>query len=104
MKALIIALVILIPVIAIAIFGFHYWQQNYQATNKPVSIEQTLTGVLQPIPSTGEYSDVIVDESGKTTGVTSNTVNVKVYENKRVQVMGQYSGSTMYADSITIVQ
>ncbi|SRR5258708_1110643 len=102
MKTFLIALVILIIAISAAVFGFKYWQQQSQKGQGPVTLQNTLTGVLQAVPSTGEYSDIIVS-GDKTVGVTSNTVNLKPYENKKVKVVGEYSGNTMYADSVTLI-
>lgn len=102
MKTFLIALVIIILAISAGVFVLTYWQQQVKQTGQaPVTLQQTLTGVLQPISSTGEYSDIIIT-NGKTVGVTSNTVNLRPYENKKVKVIGQYSGNTMYADSVTI--
>lgn len=103
MKAFLIALIILILTISAAVFGFKYWQQQSEKGQAPIQLQKSISGVLQPIPSTGEYSDVI-SVNGQLVGVTSNTVNLKPYENKKVKVVGEYSGNTMYADSVTIIE
>lgn len=102
MKTFLVAILVLVIVISAAVFGFKYWQSKSATGNAPVSLEQTVEGVLTPVPFTGEYSDV-VDVNGKLIGVTSTTVNLKQYENRKVKVSGQYSGNTMYADSVTIL-
>lgn len=102
MKTFLIALVIIILAISGGVLTLTYWQGQVKQTGQtPVNLQQTLTGVLQPVTSNGEYSDIIIT-NGKTVGVTSNTVNLKPYENKKVKVVGEYSGTTMYADSVTI--
>ena len=103
MKTFLAALLVLSIVISAAIFGFKYLQNKSQNDSTPVTLQNSLEGVLQGVPSVGEYSDVIVS-GNKTVGVTSNTINLKPYENKRVKIYGQYSGNTMYADSITIIE
>jgi len=103
MKTFLVAIFILVIVISAAVFGLKYIQGQAQTNQPQASLQKSLIGTLQPIPSVGEYSDVIVNGT-VTTGVTSNTVNLKPYEGKKVQVLGEYSGNTMYADSITIVQ
>ncbi len=103
MKTFIAALLIIVLAISVAVFGFRFLQEKSLNSSVPSVLQNTLEGVLQPIPSVGEYSDIIVTNN-KTVGVTSNTVNLKPYENKKVKVTGQYSGNTMYADSVMIIQ
>ena len=102
MKIFLTTCLILIIAISAAVYGFKYWQKQAGAGNAPVSLQQSLTGVLEPVPSISDYSDVIVNGS-QTVGVTSNTINLRPFENKKVKVMGEYSGTTMYADSVVIV-
>jgi|SRR5581483_6398648 len=101
MKSFLISLLVLILVISAAVYGFKYWQNATNQGTSPVQLQRTLEGVLQPVLSTGEYSDVIVT-GDKTVGVTSNTINLKPYEHRKVKIVGEYSGTTMYADSVTI--
>jgi hypothetical protein len=102
-KIFLLSVFILILAISLAVYGFKYWQvASKQQGEPPVIIQNTLIGVLRPIPSTGEYSDIIVTDD-KTIGITSSITNLKPYENRKVKVVGEYSGNTMYIDSITIV-
>lgn len=104
MKSFLLTAFVIIVAISAAVYGFRFWQ-NYvvKKGQPPIVIQSTLEGVLQPSLSVGEYSDVI--ETGKLTiGVTSNTINLKQYENKRVRIIGNYLDGVMYADSITILQ
>jgi hypothetical protein len=103
MKAFILSILILVTCITLAVYGVKYWQVASESGTPPIIIQNTLTGILEPIPSTGEFSDTIT-ENGKTVGVTSNKINLIPYENKKVMVIGEYSGNTMYIDSITILQ
>lgn len=101
MKTFIFAILFLVIAVSAAVFGFKYFQSKSSVGQAPVNLQRTLTGVLTPIPSTGEYSHV-VDVNGQLVGVTSNTVDLTQYENKKVKIIGEYSGTTMYADSVTI--
>ncbi len=103
MKTFLLSVFILILTISLAVYGFKYWQvASLQKGEPPIILQKSLVGILEPIPSTGEYSDVIVNGT-QSIGVTSSTINLKPYENKKVKVVGEYSGNTMYADSITLV-
>jgi len=102
MKIFLTTALILILAISAAVYGFKYWQQLAAGGQAPVSLQQSLTGILQPVPSVGEYSDIIVN-GNSTVGVTSSTINLRPFENKKVKIMGQYSGTTMYADSVVLV-
>lgn len=102
MKTFLIIILILVIGFIAAVFGFKYLQSKQTTTSTTTTLQKTLVGVLQPVTSTGEYSHIIV-VNGKVTGVTSTTVDLKPYENKKVQILGEYSGNTMYADSVTIL-
>lgn len=102
MKTFIFAILFLVIAISAGVFGFKYIQNKAKEGQTPITLQRTLTGVLTPVPSTGEYSHV-VDVNGQLVGVTSNTVDLKPYENRKVNIVGEYSGATMYADSVTII-
>lgn len=102
MKTFIVAILFLVIAVSAAVFGFKYIQNKSKTGQPPINLQRTLTGVLTAVPSTGEYSHVI-DVNGQLVGVTSNTVDLKPYENKKVNIIGEYSGTTMYADSVTII-
>ena len=48
-----------------------------------------------------DYAHVIVS-GGKTEGVASFTLDLDQYVGKQVEVTGQYSGTTLYADSVVL--
>ncbi len=104
MKTFLLSVFIIIIAISLAVYGFKYWQAASQKNGEPpIILQNTLTGVLEPILSNAEYSDVIVS-GDKSIGVTSSTINLRPYEHHKVKIIGEYSGTTMYADSITIIQ
>lgn len=103
MKAFLAGIVVLILLAAGGFFAYKYFGSRASSTQTTTQVERTLTGILQKIQSTGEYSHVI-NVGGKLTGVTSSTVDLTPYEGKNVRVTGQYSGTTMYADKVEALQ
>jgi hypothetical protein len=59
---------------------------------------QTISGVLRKIK--GDDYDYMIVSGGKSTGIASYSVKLDLYEGIKVQITGQYSGTTMYADSV----
>lgn len=70
-----------------------------ETTKEDMSGDVTLTGILRKSEG-DDYHYVIVAE-GRSTGVASQSVQLDQYEDKTVTVTGQYSGTTLYADSVT---
>lgn len=100
MKTFLIAIVFLVVLAIGGIFVLKAFQAK--APKGAVSRTITLTGTLQAITSNGEYSDVIL-VNGQSVGVNSTRLDLKPYEGKNVKIVGEYSGSTMYADSVTVL-
>ncbi|SRR5260221_7252794 len=103
MRTFLTTLLILVILVVAGVFAYKFFvnQSKSQQGSAP-SLEQSLEGILTPVAYTGEFSDVI-SSNGKLIGVTSTTINLKQYENKKVHINGEYSGNTMYADSITVI-
>lgn len=59
----------------------------------------TLTGTVKLTTTTVEYSYLLLG-SDKSTPITSSKIDIKKYVDKKVAVVGQYSGSTLYVDQI----
>lgn len=59
-------------------------------------------GVIQ-VGKGDDYNFVLMGD-GKTVGVTSYTVKLDPFIGKKVEVKGQYSGTTLYADLVTSVE
>ncbi len=97
MKGFLIGIIILVILGIFGFFALKNFQKSYTAPSS--SAEVTLVGVLQPISGNDQYSYLII-VNGRTIGVASNRLNLKQYEGKNVQITGQYSGTTMYADQI----
>jgi hypothetical protein len=93
--------------IVVGVGGF-FW---FQYTNKPSGSTDTTSfqtaavtkvGIVQK-SSGADYSHVIMDK-GKAWGVTSYTVKLDEYVGKKVEATGQNSGTTLYIDTIKVVQ
>ena len=73
-----------------------------------VSGEQTVNGsekqsVLEGKLVVGSELTVINTESGPV-DVESYSVDLKQYDGKKVRVEGEYSGTTMFADKVSVVE
>jgi len=101
MKAFIVGLVVVIVLGVAGFMGFRYLSsQTPSASGSSQSLTATLTGTLMAGKG-DDYSFVLRDEKGKTTGVTSQTIQLDTYANKKVEVTGSYSGTTLYVYTLT---
>ncbi len=107
MKAFLIGLLLIILVGAGA---FVYLKYFYKApattatgTYKTASI--TKTGELRKTNVVGsDFTHVLINPSEKSTGVASYSLNLDDYVGKQVSITGQYSGDTLYADTVNILK
>ncbi len=99
MKGFLISIIFLVILGVAGYFGFKYFIQGKGSeTTQYKSTPVSLSGVLQA--TTGDdYSHALLT-GGKLTGVASYSVNLDDYVGQKVEVTGQYSGTTLYADSI----
>lgn len=94
--------IVIVSIIAL-IVGYVVLTKNVDNGNKMQgssvpSPEVTVEGKIQK--GVGDDYSYILMTRDKTIGVTSQTVDISKYENKNVRISGQYSGTTLYADSI----
>lgn len=100
MKAFFIGLIFLVIVGVGAYVGLKYFYKPPAGSQAAVI---TKTGILQKSTIVrSDFTHVIVS-SGGSVGVASYTLNLDDYIGKKVSVTGQFSGDTLYADSIFIV-
>ena len=100
MKAFIIGLFVVILLGGAGYFGYQYLLHKTPEAQAPAAQNSTLTGTL--LTGKGDdYQYVLLDTTGKTTGVTSQTVQLGDYVNKKVEVSGSFSGSTLYVYTLT---
>jgi len=92
-------------IIAVLGVGGYFVYSNVSKTQPTTNGQQesvTFVGKIQ----TGkgdDYSHVLLSE-GKIIGLASQTVALDEYIGKQVSVTGQYSGTTLYADTVQVVK
>lgn len=99
MKNFIVILVVFALLGGAGYVGYTYLTSQQTAKKPTMTKAVTLTGVLQT--GKGDDYDFVILTNGKITGVTTYKLKLDQYIGKRVTIEGQYSGTTMYADSIT---
>lgn len=104
MKAFLIGILTLILVVACAYVGLKYFYTPTRGGQSYQTSMVTKRGELQKTNITGSDFTHVLIASGTSTGVASFTLNLNDYIGKQVEVTGQYSGNTLYADTITIIQ
>ncbi len=62
----------------------------------------TKTGELRATTVAGSDFTHMLVAAGESVGVASYTLNLDDYIGKQVEIVGQYSGDTLYADTIQI--
>lgn len=77
-------------------------QTESESGEEVMSGDVTKTGKLQQSQG-DDYNHIILSE-GKAIGVASQSLDLDQYVGKTVSVTGQYSGTTLYADSVTEVE
>ncbi len=88
--------------------GFVYLKYVYKSGPSTGSYKTeavTKTGELRKTNVPGsDFTHVLINPSEKSVGVASYSLNLDDYIGKKVSVTGQYSGDTLYADTITLAQ
>ena len=90
-------------------FGYQYLLSQSPKTGTTGSQSykseaMTKTGTLQKAPvASSDFEHVLLSE-GKSVGVTSYKVNLDDYVGKKVTITGQPSGTTLYADTVTLAK
>jgi hypothetical protein len=104
MKGLIIGLIVIVVLAAGGFAGYKYLLSQTKSTTdtsfKTESVKKT--GIVQAAKG-DDYQHVLMSE-GKTIGVASYSIDLNKYLGKKIEVTGQYSGTTLYADSVVEVQ
>jgi hypothetical protein len=101
MKGLLIGLMIVIILISAGFFGYKYYSRtkvNAPAAENSPTVK--LSGMIQK--AKGDDYNFIIIANGKSTGVSSYTLKFDTYVGKNVEITGQYSGSTLYVDTIAL--
>ena len=99
MKAFLIGLLFLFLVAAGGYIGLKYFYKPQTYKTAPI----TKTGILQKSTiAQSDFTHVIITPDASA-GVASYTLSLNDYIGKKVSVTGQFSGDTLFADTITIV-
>lgn len=101
-------LVVLVLLIVLGAGGFFTYQSLVSTKSaSPTTLETpannqsvTKTGTLRKGASAD--SGFLLIESDKTEAVSSTTIKLDQYVGKKVEITGQYSGTTLYADSVNL--
>lgn len=107
MKAFLIGLVFIILIGAGAFVYLKYFYKSPSQTGTQIykTASITKTGELHKTNVPGsDFTHVLIIPSEKSVGVASYSQDLDQYIGKRVSVTGQYSGDTLYADSVKILQ
>ena len=103
MKAFLIGIVFFVVVAAAALIGLKYFYTPPTGSQSFQTASTTKTGLLQKSSiAKSDFTHVLIS-SGQSTGVASYTLNLDAYVGKTVSITGQFSGDTLYGDTITIV-
>jgi len=78
--------------------GSHAAKTSYQTSSV------TRTGVLEKSSLAGVDYQYIIVSGGQSWGVTSQSLDLSRYVGKKVSATGQNSGTTLYADTVSVVQ
>lgn len=101
--------VVLVLLIILGVGGFFTYQylaigtkSISQATHETPTDNQsvTKTGILRKGASA--ESGFLLIESDKAEAVSSTSIELDRYVGKKVEITGQYSGTTLYADSVNL--
>lgn len=101
MKAFLFGIIFLILVAAGAYVGLKYFYKSDASSYKTAPI--TRQGLLEKSNVPGSNFTHVLIATGESVGVASYSLNLDDYIGQTVSVTGQYSGSTLYADSISVI-
>ncbi|MCL4338628.1 hypothetical protein M1271_02990 [Patescibacteria group bacterium] len=96
------AIIVLIGIFGFTALGGTKTPVNNQNNSAQITnVEVKLAGTLQKVPqSNNDYSHILVNNN-EITGIASNNIDLDKYVGQKVEISGQYSGTTLYADKIT---
>jgi hypothetical protein len=103
MKGFLIGVLFLIVLGVAGYVGLKYFYKPAAGSQSYKTASITKIGTLQKSTiSQSDFTHVIISADGSL-GVASYTLSLDDYIGKKVSVTGQFSGDTLYADSISIV-
>lgn len=104
MKAFLIGIVFIVILGFGAYFGLKYFYKPSGGSQIYKTQSVTKTGELRKTNVAGsDFTHVLINPSQKSLGVASYTLSLDDYIGKQVEVTGQYSGDTLYADTVKVL-
>ena len=98
MKGIIVIILVLTILGGGGVMGYTYLKGQRSAGIPTKTKAVTLTGKLQA--GKGDDYNYVLVAGGKLTGVASFNTDLGQYVGRVITIEGQYSGTTMYADSV----
>ena len=100
MKIVVVAVVFILLAVGGSYAYTSIRKQPPSQTSKYTTETQTYTGTIQVVnPPGDDYTHVLISRSG-TIKLNSQRLSLSRYIGKAVKVAGQYSGNTLYVDTI----
>ncbi len=105
MKAFFLGLLFLAVVIVGGYIGLKYFYKPPAVSQTPQTATVTKTGILQKSTiAQSDFTHVIFSSSGSVGVATFQPkINLDDYIGKNVSISGQFSGDTLYADTVTVI-
>ena len=103
MKAFLVGIIVLVLAAAGAYVGLKYFYTPPSGSQMIQTADITKTGILQK--STVVQSDFthVIISAGKSVGIASYSLDLDQYIGKNVSVTGQFSGTTLFADTVSVI-
>ncbi|OGG35106.1 hypothetical protein A2363_01205 [Candidatus Gottesmanbacteria bacterium RIFOXYB1_FULL_47_11] len=102
MKAFLYGLLFFVIVAVGAFVYLKYFSPSGTGSQTYKTQSITKTGELRKTTVAGSDFTHMLVAAGESVGVASYTLNLDDYIGKQVEIVGQYSGDTLYADTIQI--
>lgn len=104
MKKFLIILIVLGVLGGAGYYGYQFLAKPAfptQATEESTGAQtDTVSGLLMPGKG-DDYSYILRTDQGKTVGIASQKIDLSAYSGKKVTITGSYSGSTLYAYTVS---
>ena len=102
MRNLIIGVLVIFFLAVAGFVGYRFVSRQNQTSDATQSQTTTLTGML--LPGKGDDYSYVLFTKGKTVGIASQKIPLENYANKKVEITGSYSGTTLYAYTINEIK
>jgi hypothetical protein len=100
MKATLVGFVVLLLIAAVGFGAYHFLIQSKSQETTFTTQSLSKTGIIQKVIPPGDDYTYLLIARDETVKLNSQTVELSIYEGKKIQVTGQFSGSTLYVDAV----